>query len=128
MKPEANVAALVARYIAAYNAFDVDGMLSTLAPDVRFENYAAGRLTAEATDAAAFRALAEQACALFSEREQRVTTLTIEQNRAVAAVAYRGRLAVDIPDGPRAGELLELEGESEFHVVDQRIAKLVDRS
>jgi len=38
--------ALIERYVAAYNAFDVEGMLATLAADVRFENWSGGQLTA----------------------------------------------------------------------------------
>ncbi len=30
---------LIDRYISAYNAFDVEGMLALLSPDIRFENY-----------------------------------------------------------------------------------------
>lgn len=30
---------LTDRYLAACNAFDVDGMVAVLAPDVRFENW-----------------------------------------------------------------------------------------
>ena len=37
--------ALVERYVAAYNAFDIDGMLALLARAVRFENHAGGQLT-----------------------------------------------------------------------------------
>lgn len=38
--------ALVERYIAAYNSFDIEGMLAQLADDVRFENHAGGQLAA----------------------------------------------------------------------------------
>ena len=46
--------------MAAYNAFDVEGMLATLAADVRFENWSGGRLTAASDGRDAFRVLAEQ--------------------------------------------------------------------
>ena len=29
---------LIERYIAAYNAFDIEGMAAVLSPDVRFDN------------------------------------------------------------------------------------------
>ena len=63
---------LIARYVAAYNRFDVDGMLALVADDVRFEDASGGRVTASAAGAAEFRALAERAAGLFREREQRV--------------------------------------------------------
>lgn len=94
----------VADYVAAYNAFDVEGMLALLTPDVRFENHAGGRLTAEADGVDAFRALAEAAAVLFAQREQRITTLDVSGDTARAAIAWSGVLAADVPGGPAAGE------------------------
>jgi hypothetical protein len=120
--------AVIERYLAAYNAFDIDGMLALLAPDVRFENIAGGQVNAETSGIEAFRQLAEQGRQLFSEREQRITSLAFDGDTARAGIAWRGRFAVDIPDGPRAGSVIELQGESEFGFDGGRIARLVDRS
>jgi ketosteroid isomerase-like protein len=119
---------LIDRYLAAYNAFDVDGMLALLSPEVRFENYSGDQLTAEASGIDAFRRLAEQSKALFSEREQRITALELGPGRAVAGIAYRGRLAAGMPGGPPAGTVIELQGRSEFAFGDGRITRIVDRS
>lgn len=120
--------ALVERYIAAYNAFDIEGMLATLADGVRFENHANGELNAEADGIAAFRQLAEQAKGLFSEREQRITSLERHDGKLVAGIAYRGQLAVDIPGGPSFGSVIELAGSSAFGFADGRIGSIIDRS
>jgi ketosteroid isomerase-like protein len=120
--------ATIERYLAAYNRFDVDGMLAELAPDVRFENVAGGQVNAEATGVEAFRRLAEQGRQLFSEREQRVTALAFESDTARAAITWRGRFTVDVPGGPPAGTFVELQGESEYTFDGARIARLVDRS
>jgi steroid delta-isomerase-like uncharacterized protein len=120
--------ALVARYVAAYNAFDVETMLSLLTPDVRFENHAGGRLTASADGVEAFRALAEAAAVLFTEREQRVTSLRVDGDGAVAGIDYRGTLAADVPGSAAAGSVLEVTGSSEFGFRDGRICRIVDRS
>ncbi|HZX77075.1 nuclear transport factor 2 family protein [Lysobacter sp.] len=120
--------ALVARYVAAYNAFDVETMLSLLTPDVRFENHANGQLTASADGVDAFRALAEAAAVLFADREQRVTSLRVDGDGAVARIDYRGTLAADVPGGPGAGSVLELAGRTEFGFRDGRICRIVDRS
>ncbi len=37
---------LIERYLAAYNAFDVPGMLALLDPDVAFEIVSGGQVTA----------------------------------------------------------------------------------
>jgi ketosteroid isomerase-like protein len=125
---DAHRKATIERYLAAYNRFDVDAMLAELAPDVRFENVAGGQVNAEANGIEAFRRLAEQGRQLFSEREQRVTALAFDGDTARAAIAWRGRFAADIPGGPQAGTLIELQGESEFTFDGVRIARLVDRS
>lgn len=120
--------ALVNRYLAAYNAFDVDGMLAVLSPEVRFENYSGGQLAVAANGIDEFRQLAEQSKALFCEREQRITALEAAEGALIAGIAYRGRLCADIPNGPRAGTLLALQGTSEFSFNGGAIIKIVDRS
>lgn len=119
---------LIERYIAAYNAFDVDGMLATLSADVEFRNFSSGQLTAQSDGKEEFRRLAEQGKALFSEREQTIVSFRDEGDRVIVDIAYRGRLAQDIPGGPAADTLLELTGQSEFSFGDGRITRLVDRS
>jgi hypothetical protein len=120
--------ALVARYIAAYNAFDVEAMLATLHPEVRFENHAGGRLTVATDGIDAFRTLAQQGATMFAERAQRVTGSEHVDGMLLATIAWRGRPAHDIPGGPAAGTLLELSGRSEFAFAAGRIVKIVDRS
>jgi SnoaL-like protein len=119
---------LLDRYLVAYNSFNIDGMLALLSPDVRFENYSSGQLTDAANGIDEFRALAEKSKSLFSEREQRITKLTLDQDSAIAEIAYRGQLATDIPGGPSAGTVLDLQGQSEFSFKGGQISKIVDRS
>lgn len=119
---------LIGRYLAAYNAFDVDGMLALLSPAVCFENHAGSELTASTHGLAEFRRLAQKSAALFSEREQRITALQFHDGVATADIAYRGRLATHAPGGPPAGTVLELQGRSEFWFRHGRIARIVDRS
>lgn len=119
---------LIERYLAAYNAFDIDGIISLLSRAVRFENYSGGQLTAAANGIDEFRQLAEQSKSLFSEREQRITGLELSHDSAVATIVYRGKLAADIPIGPPADTILDLQGESEFSFCNGQITKIVDRS
>lgn len=119
---------LIERYLVAYNAFDVESMLALLSQDVVFENFLGDQLTASTKGADQFRELAQQSATMFSEREQRVTGVTIQPQSTVVDIAYRGRLAVDVPDGPAAGTVLDLKGQSEFWFKDGLISKIVDRS
>lgn len=125
---DSEIKELIDRYLAAYNSFDIDGMLSLMSSDVRFENYSSGQLTDATNGIGEFRELAEKSKSLFSEREQRITKLMLSQDSAIADISYRGQLAVDIPGGPSAGTVLDLQGQSEFSFTGGQISKIVDRS
>jgi hypothetical protein len=64
---------------------------------------------------------------MFSLREQRITSLKQNDDSIIVSIDDRGQLAVDIPNGPSAGTVLNLNGESEFTFKDRRIFKIVDR-
>jgi len=119
---------LVTDYIAAYNAFDIEGMTALLSDDIRFENHANGLLTAQAEGLAAFRQLAQGSRALFSQREQRVSGWTIGADAIAVDIDYSGTLAQDIPGGPAAGTVLALKGRSEFSIADGKITRISDHS
>lgn len=119
---------LVRRYVTAYNAFDIEGMLALMAPDICFANYSGDTQTVSANGVTAFRALAEESARIFAEREQHVRRLQCDRATAVAEIRYRGRLAEDLPGGPVAGTVIELDGRSEFVVRDGLIAELTDYS
>ena len=125
---ESRAKELIERFIAAYNAFDVDGMVALLSPDIRFENYSADKLTVSTNGVDEFRKLAEQSKPLFSEREQRISSVTFNRGSAIVTIEYRGRLAADVPEGPRAGTIIKLQGISEYSFRGGRIARIVDRS
>lgn len=119
---------IIGSYIAAYNSFDVDGMLALLSPSICFENIDGDQVTASTSGADEFRRLAEQSKALFSEREQRILSLRLDCDPAVAMIAFSGRLAKDILGGPSAGTILSVQGQSEFSFEAGRICRIVDRS
>jgi hypothetical protein len=119
---------LIDRFIAAYNAFDIDGMVAMLSTDIRFENHSGDNLTTATNGIDAFRQLAEQSKLLFSEREQRISSIQYDQGVALVTIDYRGKFARDIPDGPRAGEVITLRGTSEYSFRDGRICRIIDRS
>lgn len=119
---------LVDRYIAAYNAFDIEGMIRTVHPKIEFRNVIDGKVNATAHGIREFRALAEQAAELFTEREQAIAGFTSTGGRAVVDVAWEAVLAKDIPDVGSEGDRLALRGRSEFEFRDGLIIYLVDES
>jgi hypothetical protein len=124
--------ALIARYVAAYNAFDVQGMVEPLHEEVVFRNISNGVVTHESTGLAAFTAQAKAAAGLFSSRHQEITASKPavdggDPGRTVA-INYRATLATDLPNGMRSGDTIELSGESEFRFRDGKIVSIIDRA
>ena len=117
---------LVERYLEAYNLFEVAGMLSGLHPDVTFENVANDTVTLRTAGKAAFAAQAEQAIAWFTERNQHVQTFRFRDGRAEVDVDYFGIVAIDLPNGLKAGTELRLTGRSVFTFRDGLIASIQD--
>lgn len=119
---------VVDRYLAAYNAFDVPGMLALMDPEVEFRNVAGGVVTAQADGVEELRRLAGQAAALFTTRRQTVTDYAEDGDVATVGIDYEGVLAADLGPGLAAGDTLRLQGRSTFHLRDGRIVRIVDES
>lgn len=120
--------AIVESYIRAYNAFDIDGMIQHLHPEVTFENSSNGEVDLTTDGIEAFREQAERARALFSEREQRITDWSFDGDQVTISIDYEGTLAIDLPNGLEAGDQLSMQGQSEFHFRDGKVVLLRDRS
>ncbi|WP_345785246.1 nuclear transport factor 2 family protein [Roseisolibacter sp. H3M3-2] len=112
--------ALVDRYLAAYEAFDVEGMLATLHPEVAFRNVAGGAVTHATHGRDEFRALAERGVALFRSRRQAVRARGVDGDRVWIDVDFSGVLAT--------GEALRVSGRSTFAFRDGLIVDVVDES
>jgi ketosteroid isomerase-like protein len=119
---------LIQSYIDAYNRFDIDAMVALVHPKVVFKHIAGGQVNAEASGVAQFRALADQSKALFSSRRQEVTRTDFAGKKAFIDIFYEAELAVDLPNGMKAGERLKLNGQSQFEFKDGKIYKITDIS
>ena len=119
---------LIDRYVAAYNAFDVAGMLAVLHPDVRFRNVSNGRETAATDGRDEFRALAKRGLEIFRSRRQTIREYYSDGERAWITVDYQGVLAKDLGPGLAAGDTLRLTGRSAFAFRDGLIVDLLDES
>lgn len=119
---------LIDRYLAAYNEFDVEGMLAVMHPDVEFRNVAAGEVTVASQGRQEFRALAEHAVTLFASRRQTVREYGEDGERAWIRVDYEAVLAADLGPELQSGTTLRLSGRSTFMFRDGLIVQLVDES
>ena len=119
---------LVESYIEAYNSFDVAAMLSCLHPGVTFENVSGDTVTLRIDGKEEFEAQAQQAIGWFMERQQHIKAFYFQENRAEADIDYFGIIAVDLPNGLKAGTVLQLTGQSVFTFRDGLIASIKDIS
>ncbi len=119
---------VIDRYLAAYNACDVAGMMDVLHEDIAFTNISHSQVTVTARGRDQFRALAEYAVTLFRRRRQTIRDYGESGDTAWISVDYEGELAADLSPDLRAGDTLRLAGRSTFTFRDGLIAQLTDES
>ncbi|MBC7921717.1 MAG: nuclear transport factor 2 family protein [Ferruginibacter sp.] len=118
----------IEEYIRAYNAFDVSGMVATLHPAIEFTNIAQGEVTLTTQGLDAFQAQAQRATQFFKQRQQTITDIQFAHQRAEVGIDYRGVVAVDLPNGMKTGDTLELKGRSIFRFENNQIISIEDIS
>ena len=119
---------VIERYLNAYNSFDIDGMMSTIHPEIEFKNISGGEVNSTASGTVEFKKLAEQSKSLFSSRKQTIINFSAKDDQAFIDVDYEGTLSSDLPNGMKAGETLRLNGRSEFTFRDGKIYRITDIS
>lgn len=120
--------ATIEKYISAYNAFDIEGMLSFVHRDVEFKNVSGGGVNAEAYGIDEFRKLAEQSKQIFSSRNQIINFFEEEGDIVKVAIRFEAILAADLPRGGKVGDSLNLEGKSVFEFRDGKLWRITDYS
>lgn len=120
--------ALINRYIAAYNSFDIQGMCACLHPEIRFENWSGGELTLVTEGLDAFRAQAEASTQYFTSRRQEMVQIEESADEVRVSITYTATLAQSLPNGLAAGDILSLQGTSTFRFRDGLIVGLSDFS
>jgi ketosteroid isomerase-like protein len=120
--------AAIEKYIAAYNSFDVEGMVAMVDPDIVFRNISGSEVTAEAEGIEQFRALASESQQLFSSRHQRPTNFRFDPDSTTVEVSFEAVLAIDLPNGKKAGEKIRLDGRTDFEFKDGRFSRITDFS
>ena len=119
---------LITEYIDAYNSFDVARMIEHLHENIEFRNISNGTVDTETNGIEQFRLLAEKSAQMFSQRKQTITHLQIADHLAELEIDYEGTLAVDLPNGLKAREVLRLKGRSVYKIIDGKIIMIEDYS
>ncbi|MBT30762.1 MAG: hypothetical protein CMO01_13975 [Thalassobius sp.] len=119
---------MIENYIQGYNSFDVKVMLRDLHHDVVFKNIANGEVTLETEGFEAFKNQAEHTKSFFTEREQKILSFDEKEDSIEIAIDYTGKLAIDLPEGFKTGDTLNLKGKSIFNFKDDKIIEIQDIS
>jgi len=119
--------ALIDAYIDAYNRFDIEGMLDLVTDDVRFEHHTGDELSVATDGKAQLEKLARVGALLFASRKQTLLKMHEEGTVVIATIDFHGEIAEDIPDGPGAGSIIEMQGTSEFGFHNGKINRIIDR-
>lgn len=123
-----DVKELIRNYTEAYNSFDIEGMLSLLHKDIEFRNVSNGVANVETKGIQEFQQIAEQSKNMFLSRHQTIKDLTVSDDIVEAGIDYEAILAVDLPNGLKAGDALKLTGKSVFRVKENKISVIEDYS
>jgi len=119
---------IISNYIKAYNNFDIRQMVADFDNSVVFENRSNGAVTLTLKGINAFTGQATQAVDLFSKRTQTILSFKHEENSSEIEISYHAQLAMDLPNGMKKGEELQLKGKSVFTFSGNKIIGLTDIS
>jgi hypothetical protein len=119
---------IITNYIDGYNQFDIDKMVANFDNDIVFENIQNDEINMSVKGLTAFKQQAEQANTYFTTRTQTITSFKHLENNSEIEIDYFAILNIDLPDGLKKGQELNLKGKSIFYFMDERIIKLIDIS
>ena len=119
---------IVESYVSAYNNFDIEGMTKNLDNGIVFENISNGAVDVRTEGLDAFRKQAKSAKQYFKQRKQTIESWEFRDSTVVVDLDYQAILAIDLPNGLKAGDSISLKGKSEFEFFEGKIKKIVDKS
>lgn len=118
----------IEEYISAYNALDVERMLSFVHEDVEFQNITHSEVNAIAKGIDALQKMAEHSKSFFLSRKQSITSFETAGDTVTVGIKFQAVLAVDMPNGVKKGNTINLVGRSVFQFKDGKILRITDYS
>ena len=119
---------LIRRYVDCYNQLDTDGMLECISDDVMFENISNAGQSMQMRGRDAFLQVVEASASAFSYRRQNILNLICTENSAAAEVRFQGIAALNLPNGTKEGQSVDIRGVSLFEMEDGRLTRIADYS
>jgi hypothetical protein len=128
MENEKRKLEIVEQYIDAYNNFDVEGMIKDLHEDIIFKNISNGEVNMITNGKTEFEDQAYQAKQFFKTRQQTIIETILDDEYIEIAISYQGVIAVDLPNGLKENDKIELQGKSIFKFTKDKIIEINDIS
>ncbi|MBL3645719.1 nuclear transport factor 2 family protein [Bacillus sp. RHFB] len=119
---------IIENYIMAYNSFDIENMVKLLHNEIMFRNFTNGEMNTETRGIQEFKELAEKSSKIFSSRRQTVIDYNAIEDKAEVQIEYEAILAVDLPNGLKCGDKIQLKGKSIFGLNEGKISLIEDYS
>lgn len=119
---------IIENYIMAYNSFDIESMVKLLHNEIMFRNFTNGEMNTETRGIQEFKELAEKSSKIFSYRRQTVIDYNAIEDKAEVQIEYEAILAVDLPNGLKCGDKIQLKGKSIFGLNEGKISLIEDYS
>ena len=118
---------IIENYVKSYNESDIEGMIKDLDKNVVFENISNGEVDLRTVGLIEFKKQAESAKQYFKKRKQTVESWNFNDSKVLIEIDYKAVLAIDLPNGLKAGDTLELKGKSIFEFKDEKIQSITDK-
>jgi hypothetical protein len=119
---------IVENYVTSYNNFDIDGMIANLDENVIFENISNGKVDLRTEGLDQFKKQAETAKGYFRQRKQTIEDWKFNDSSVSITINYEAILNIDLPNGLKSGDSLNLKGKSVFEFNEGKIVKITDES
>lgn len=119
---------IIRSYVKSYNNFDIDGMIRNLDANIDFENWTNGKIDLAIIGIEVFQKQAEASKLYFIKRNQRIEAWHFCNMKVSIDVHYKATLALDLPNGMKAGDVMKLNGRSEFIIKNGKIISIKDFS
>ncbi|WP_271784425.1 nuclear transport factor 2 family protein [Aquimarina algiphila] len=119
---------MIENYVTSYNEFYIDGMLKNLDRKIVFENMSNGKVDFRTEGILEFKNQAESAKHYFKQRKQIIKSWRFDKQNVIIEIDYKAILAIDLPNGLKTGEILEVKGKSEFKFENGKIRSITDKS
>jgi len=103
-------------------------MINSLNDNIVFENISNGKVDLKTEGIKEFQKQAESAKQYFKQRKQTIESWEFNDRKVIIDIDYIATLAVDLPNGLKTGDTLELKGKSKFEFENGKIISIKDKS